>query len=262
MSHTSTKIWAFGAVLLSGSLHALALVGLTEPSFQMPAGGEAAPPEMPLLGNDFADLAAGMSRPVSPQQTMAVSPKITPPTTARAAHTPNAPHPAQPTVQPAQAQTPAAQTAARASASKTLTAQTPKTRAPKARPTAAQGNAQRTAVRGRAEGQKTKPKAKITGQKSKQPSAAKPRAQPSMASYGAAVVRKIRSVRKQRVKGRGKVLVGFEIAPSGSLRSVRVVRSSGSGQLDRAALDHIRRAAPFPTPPKGRARFSFEFVNR
>ncbi|HSF64458.1 MAG TPA: TonB family protein [Paracoccaceae bacterium] len=43
---------------------------------------------------------------------------------------------------------------------------------------------------------------------------------------------------------------------------MRILRSSGSATLDAAALDHIRRAAPFPPPPDGGARFSFEFVAR
>ncbi|MGH1350838.1 MAG: cell envelope integrity protein TolA [Methyloligellaceae bacterium] len=50
---------------------------------------------------------------------------------------------------------------------------------------------------------------------------------------------------------RGKVVVRFSISASGALRSVSVVRSSGTAILDRAALSTVRRASPFPRLPSG-----------
>ncbi|MEP9396417.1 TonB family protein [Mesorhizobium sp. KR2-14] len=49
----------------------------------------------------------------------------------------------------------------------------------------------------------------------------------------------------------GSVVVNFSIAPSGKLTSRKIARSSGSPILDKAALQIVERAAPFPPFPKG-----------
>lgn len=83
------------------------------------------------------------------------------------------------------------------------------------------------------------------------------------ARYGDLVMRQIAGLRRQRAPERGVVTVGFEIGADGGLRRVAVVASSGSEALDRVAVEHIRRAAPFPPPPQGAmTRFAFEFVGR
>ncbi|MFN3575430.1 MAG: TonB family protein [Tabrizicola sp.] len=83
------------------------------------------------------------------------------------------------------------------------------------------------------------------------------------ANYGASVLKKIRKTKKAKAPAGGTVVVGFSISDSGGLASVRVLRSSGSAELDQVAADHIRRAAPFPPPPPGaERRFSFEFVGK
>jgi periplasmic protein TonB len=83
------------------------------------------------------------------------------------------------------------------------------------------------------------------------------------ARYGDLVMRQIAKQRRVKAPDRGVVIVGFEVGAEGGLRRVVVVSSSGSAALDQVALDHIRRAAPFPPPPKGAAtRFSFEFEGR
>lgn len=83
------------------------------------------------------------------------------------------------------------------------------------------------------------------------------------ARYGDRVMRQIAKLRRQKAPERGVVTVGFEIAADGGLRRVAVVSSSGSAALDQVAVDHIRRAAPFPPPPEGAAtRFAFEFVGK
>lgn len=83
------------------------------------------------------------------------------------------------------------------------------------------------------------------------------------ARYGDTVMRQIARLRRDKAPERGVVTVGFEIGADGGLRRVAVVASSGSGALDQVAVDHIRRAAPFPPPPEGAAvRFAFEFVGR
>ncbi|WP_370241920.1 energy transducer TonB family protein [Pararhodobacter marinus] len=82
-------------------------------------------------------------------------------------------------------------------------------------------------------------------------------------NYPGQVMRRIQRVRQVRLRARGSAVVAFTIAAHGGLASASLARRSGSAELDQAALDHIRRAAPFPTPPPGAQRsFSFEFVGR
>ncbi|WP_209425680.1 TonB family protein [Pararhodobacter sp. SW119] len=83
------------------------------------------------------------------------------------------------------------------------------------------------------------------------------------ASYPGAVMERLQRVRRGRSPVRGTVTVVFSVAPTGALASVQVARSSGHPQLDEMALDHVRRAAPFPAPPTGAQReFRFEFEGR
>lgn len=92
---------------------------------------------------------------------------------------------------------------------------------------------------------------------------AKGTAKVSAASYAKSVMKKVRGTKKKKGAGRGSVTVGFTVAKDGGLASVKVLQSSGNADLDRIALDHIRRSAPFPPPPEGVGRnFSFEFVGK
>ena len=85
----------------------------------------------------------------------------------------------------------------------------------------------------------------------------------SPAAYAKAVMKKVRAVKKKPGAGKGVVVVGFTIEKDGSLAGVKVLQSSGNGTLDKIALDHIRRSAPFPAPPEGAERnYSFEFVGK
>ena len=47
----------------------------------------------------------------------------------------------------------------------------------------------------------------------------------------------------------GNVQVAFTIDASGRVKSARIARSSGNAELDRAALDMVRRSSPVPAPP-------------
>jgi protein TonB len=58
----------------------------------------------------------------------------------------------------------------------------------------------------------------------------------------------------------GVVKVAFAIDEGGGLISVRIAASSGSPVLDEAAIDLIRRAAPFPPPPRGLGGSELNFV--
>jgi protein TonB len=44
-------------------------------------------------------------------------------------------------------------------------------------------------------------------------------------------------------------LVSFAVDASGRVTSSRIARSSGSAELDRAALAMVQRASPLPAPP-------------
>lgn len=64
--------------------------------------------------------------------------------------------------------------------------------------------------------------------------------------------------RRKRI--RGEVHVRFTVSRSGSVGSVRLARSSGSPILDKAALETVRRAAPFPAIPPAAGRSSWSFT--
>jgi protein TonB len=51
----------------------------------------------------------------------------------------------------------------------------------------------------------------------------------------------------------GTAVIAFEIDSAGNVGTVRLVRSSGNASLDRESRDLVRRAAPFPIPPQGKA---------
>lgn len=55
--------------------------------------------------------------------------------------------------------------------------------------------------------------------------------------------------RKRGIEGRAWVI--FSIGPKGDLWALRLLKSAGHTPLDTAALEAVRRAAPFPPPPAG-----------
>ena len=82
-------------------------------------------------------------------------------------------------------------------------------------------------------------------------------------NYPGEVMRHLARVPRPRASGRGAALVQFSVADGGRLASARLARSSGSTRLDRAALTVVRRAAPFPAPPRGAQRtFSVKIEGR
>lgn len=70
-------------------------------------------------------------------------------------------------------------------------------------------------------------------------------------SYRGLVQRKIARQREPRVRGKGSAVVTFSVSGGGALSGIRVSQSSGQSEIDRAALQMVRRAAPFPSPPAG-----------
>ncbi len=84
----------------------------------------------------------------------------------------------------------------------------------------------------------------------------------AVSNYPGKIVSKLRrslryppAARRDRL--RGEVHVAFTVTGGGGVAGARVVRSSGYPMLDEAALETVRRAAPFPPIPDGRADWSF-----
>ena len=117
-----------------------------------------------------------------------------------------------------------------------------KKRKPKA---TARGNATRNATAGTSHGA-SQAKAAPSGSTADASSAA---GNAAVSNYPGRVMRKISRVARPRVASKGTAVVSFSISGGGGLASVSVARSSGSAALDRAAVEMIRRAAPFPAPP-------------
>jgi protein TonB len=288
------------ALTVSGGLHAAGLVRLAPPDDMALQGGQAQ--SAPELGDSFADMAQGAAMPVSPpaeslqraEAERLASAQETPRSTPVKEAVPVAQPKAMPVPQ-AEALPPlpdpeiAAIAPAAPEQAETLPAQEtlapvpeatlqPSDKRPKARPAPREaqpaerakpkpqapaqpaGNAARNATRGTNAGQEG---AKAASAQTARPAAQGDGGAAASASYGRAVLGKINRTRKQRAPSRGRTVVGFSISEGGALASVRVIQSSGSPDLDQVALDHIRRAAPFPKPPAGAQRqFSFEFVGR
>lgn len=55
--------------------------------------------------------------------------------------------------------------------------------------------------------------------------------------------------RPRSVTGARQARISFKLDPAGALLSVSLLQSSGSDAFDRACLQAVRRAAPFPPPP-------------
>ncbi|MEM1372481.1 MAG: TonB family protein, partial [Pseudomonadota bacterium] len=116
------------------------------------------------------------------------------------------------------------------------------------------GNANQNARRGDANQPRNNNRAQSAGRSTTQAAPSPSRAE--ISNYPGQVFRKIQRTRQPRVRGRGTARVRFSISSNGGLASARISSSSGSAQVDQAALDHVRRAAPFPRPPRG-AQTSF-----
>lgn len=87
----------------------------------------------------------------------------------------------------------------------------------------------------------------------------------SASNYPGKVVSKLRRAlrsisRSARAKAQNDVHVSFVVNASGGVGSVRIVQGSGSADLDSAALETVRRAAPFPPIPPESGRSSWQFT--
>src|SRR5690606_11577131 len=87
----------------------------------------------------------------------------------------------------------------------------------------------------------------------------------AVSNYPGKVAAKLRRVsrslsRSAQRGARKNAQVSFVVTSSGGVDSLRLVTSSGSPELDKAALAIIRRAAPFPPIPPEAQRSSWAFA--
>lgn len=87
----------------------------------------------------------------------------------------------------------------------------------------------------------------------------------AVSNYPGKVAAKLRRAlrgiaRGVRAKARSDVHVTFTVGASGGVSGIRIVQSSGSPDLDAAALEVVRRAAPFPSIPPESGRSSWQFT--
>jgi periplasmic protein TonB len=71
----------------------------------------------------------------------------------------------------------------------------------------------------------------------------------SLLSYAAGIRAKVARNKPAGVGRSGEVQVSFGVTPSGDLNYASLTQSSGNERLDEAALEAIRRSAPFGPPP-------------
>lgn len=267
---------AIAALVLSGALHAAGLLIVAAPPQRIAVAGGGTP-DIAAIGAAFEDFVAG-AVPVTPAAQPAVAPAqrslalpasavadlavpdlavpVTPdPSTSAPVATGATPVTAP---QPAPDITRALPDTAPATSLRPIARPAPQTAQPAAPPRPA-GNAEADAARGSTQAQ---PQGQAVASGAA-PAPDSTGGQAAAAAYPGQVLRQITRLRPQRAPARGIVLVRFAIAGSGALADVSVAQSSGSAALDRLALDHIRRAAPFPAPPAGaQTAFSFEFLGR
>ncbi len=121
------------------------------------------------------------------------------------------------------------------------------------------GQQKRSTTRGQATGNdRGKAAASGTGSRSSQAGNA------TVSNYPGKVASKLRRAvravpRSARRGAQRDVHVSFVVTASGGLGSARITQSSGSAELDRAALAAVRKAAPFPPIPAGAGRNTWQF---
>lgn len=128
------------------------------------------------------------------------------------------------------------------------------------KPKSKHGNAKRDNTKGAVNGTSRQAKAKTQGTARK---ASAQSGNAAASNYPGQVMRRISRVPKPRVNSRGTAVIRFSISANGGLGRVSVARSSGSAALDKAAIAVIRKAGPFPPPPRGAQRqFSIRIKRR
>lgn len=81
----------------------------------------------------------------------------------------------------------------------------------------------------------------------------------AVSNYPGTVTSKLRRALRRQGRLRGEVQVQFVVASNGSVTGVGIGRSSGNAAVDKAGMDTVRRAAPFPPIPADAGRSSWAF---
>jgi periplasmic protein TonB len=88
----------------------------------------------------------------------------------------------------------------------------------------------------------------------------------SILSYAAGIRAKVARNKPSGLGRSGEVEISFGVTPTGELSYANLAQSSGNARLDEAALEAIRRSAPFGPPPAdaspSQLRFSIPFYFR
>ncbi|MEM7067993.1 MAG: TonB family protein [Pseudomonadota bacterium] len=92
------------------------------------------------------------------------------------------------------------------------------------------------------------------GSAAAKPSKDKKQGNAKASKYPGKVYAKIARTKRKKAGGSGTARVRFVISANGRLSKISLAKSSKSKQVDQAALDHVKRAAPFPKPPAGAKR--------
>ncbi|MCV3274013.1 energy transducer TonB family protein [Roseobacter sinensis] len=259
------------ALASAAALHLAVLQPWQSPQQAMTEAGSGA--AVASLGTSFADMAAGTQHPRPPQEELTADHAAQPldPIVAEEAQTGSA-RSAVPSATPNVEETPAPPVTREArvssealsrspAASRLTTSLRPQPR-PDRRPAPAESAAEpqpsdsrsgrdtQDAVRGVATARTADP-SNAQGQSTTTPAALGTAA---ATNYPGVVMRHIARQRRPALDIRGTVVIDFTIGSDGGLATAQVARSSGSSRLDRAALQILQRAAPFPPPPEGARR--------
>lgn len=120
-----------------------------------------------------------------------------------------------------------------------------------------EGKAKQTASRGQVDGSANAKTASLGGQNKGTSSRA---GNAAVSNYPGKVRNKInRAKRRVPGGGRGSVVVSFVVGAGGEANAIRIARSSGQPALDQAAVDSVRRAAPFARIPDAAGRSNWPF---
>jgi protein TonB len=141
------------------------------------------------------------------------------------------------------------------------TARTPPLPAPPATRTATAPGAEQAERRGQDDGTETA--ANATRAAATEAAVRTEQGNAAASSYPGLVMRHLSRTPRPETGRRGAAVVGFELGAGGELRQAVILRSSGHEGIDRAAIEHLRRAAPFPAPPQGaERRFEVRYESR
>ncbi|MGB0901685.1 energy transducer TonB family protein [Halocynthiibacter sp.] len=264
-----SSLMAAAALTISLALHAVGFGMGYAPADTQIAGG--APAEFARLGSGFEDMVMGIAEPVTPppmdaqqvenvtQPAMpvaAVSPldiALTAPTIGDIA-IPSTPIETVTAAPDVTAQTATVDTPRPQARPDRTTRRTPERQQARAAPRGS--NNRQNSTRGQEDGHQD---ATATEASSANTGNAQAAGNAAASNYDGRIWRKLSRTRRVRSPARGEATVRFHIQASGMPTRIRIELSSGIPAVDQAAMEHIRRAAPFPPPPSG-ARRDFGYI--